>query len=298
MATLPGATARGRTPGVPRTASMRRAALVHHILLYALMAIVAVIWGAPFVWMLVTSLKPEAEIFRYPIVWLPQHPTLGYYGSLFAQFPVLLWFRNSIAVAVITTALTLIVDALAAYPLARMQFRGRRVVVLVILATFLLPPEIMLVPLFLALSRMGIADSYFSLSVPSAANAFGVFLLMQFFRTVPGELEDASAIDGCTRFGFFWRILLPLSQPALVSVAIFTFVGSWNNFFWPLIVTNTDATRTLPVGLSVLVAGAGMSAHYGVLMSAAAVATIPAILFFLALQRYFVRGIATTGLKG
>jgi len=147
-------------------------------------------------------------------------------------------------------------------------------------------------------NRLGISDSYVSLAVPAAANAFGVFLLMQFFRTVPPELEDAAVIDGCTRFGFFRRILLPLSQPALVTVSIFTFVTSWNNFFWPLIVTNSDATRTLPVGLASLVATAGLSMKEGTLMAAAAVATVPAVIFFLALQRYFVRGIATTGLKG
>jgi ABC-type glycerol-3-phosphate transport system permease component len=248
--------------------------------------------------MLVTSLKPEAEIFRYPPVWLPRHLTPAYYTGLFDRFPMLLWFRNSLVVAIITTLLTLVVDTLAAYPLARMRFPGRRALILLILATFLLPPEILLVPLFLGLSRMHIVDSYFSLSVPLAANAFGVFLLMQFFQTVPTELEDAAIVDGASRFTFFLRILLPLSQPAIVTVAIFTFVGSWNNFFWPLIVTNSDATRTLPVGISTLVAGTGMSMRFGVLMAAAAMATFPAVVFFLALQRYFVRGISTTGMKG
>lgn len=268
-------------------------------LLYVLLIAVTVVWAAPFVWMVVTSLKPESEIYRYPPVWLPHHATGEYYRSLVTQFPGLLaWFRNSLVVAVATTLLTLLVDALAAYPLARMAFHGRRTVVLVILATFLLPPEIQMVPLFLGLNRLGISDSYVSLAVPAAANAFGVFLLMQFFRTVPPELEDAAVIDGCTRFGFFRRILLPLSQPALVTVSIFTFVTSWNNFFWPLIVTNSDATRTLPVGLASLVATAGLSMKEGTLMAAAAVATVPAVIFFLALQRYFVRGIATTGLKG
>ncbi len=265
---------------------------------YLLLLVVAILFGAPFLWMLVTSLKPESEIFRYPIKWLPDHPTLNYYTALFQRFPMLTWFKNSLIVAVITTSLTLVIDALAAYPLARMQFRGRRVVLLTILATFLLPYEILLVPLFLGLSRLGLSDSYFSLSVPLAANAFGVFLFSQFFQAVPKELEDASVIDGCTKFGFFWRILLPLSRPAIVTVAIFTFVSSWNNFFWPLIVTNTDATRTLPVGLATLVGGAGMSMKQGVVMASAVAATLPAVIFFLLLQRYFVRGVATSGMKG
>jgi len=265
--------------------------------LYGLLAFVGVLWGAPFLWMFVTSIKPESEIFSYPVTWLPDNPTLAYYIAIFERFPLFPWFRNSLIVAVLTTVLTLVVTSLAAYPLARMQFPGRRLLLVVILATFLLPAEILLVPLFLGLARFGISDSFFSLAVPPAANAFGVFLLTQFFGTVPRELEDASAIDGCSSFGFFWRILLPLSKPALVTVAIFTFVASWNNFFWPLIVTNSDATRTLPVGLQTLVAGTGMSMRFGVVMTAAVVATIPAIIFFLALQRYFVRGIATTGLK-
>ncbi len=267
------------------------------IIAYGLLAIVVITWGVPIVWMLVTSLKPEAEIFHYPITWIPQHPTLDYYLNFFAQFPVWHWFQNSLIVALLTTILTIIVDSLAAYPLARMRFRGRRIVVLTILATFLLPAEIQFVPLFLGLSQLGISDSYWSLTLPLAANAFGVFLLMQFFRTIPVELEDAAAIDGCSRLTFFIRILLPLSGPALAVVAIFAFIGSWNNFIWPLIVTNSDATRTLPVGLSVMVAGAGMAQHYGILMAAAAIATIPAIIFFLALQRYFVKGISTTGIK-
>jgi len=283
----------------PRAAPrVRLARLVRGCLLYGLLALVTVLWGAPFVWMVVTSLKPESEIFHFPIVWLPVHPTASYYTNLWGEFALFSWFRNSAIVAVSTTVLTLVLDSLAAYPLARIEFPGRKVVLLVILATFLLPAEIQYVPLFLGLSHLHISDSYFSLSVPPAANAFGVFLLVQFFRTLPLELEDAATIDGCSRLGFFLRVLLPLSRPALVTVAIFTFVGSWNNLFWPLIITNSDATRTLPVGLSTLVAGSGMAMHFGVLMAAAAVATVPAVLFFLALQRYFVQGIATTGLKG
>jgi ABC-type glycerol-3-phosphate transport system permease component len=266
--------------------------------LYFLLLFVTVLWGAPIVWMFVTSLKPEAEIYRYPLTWLPERPILDYYFLLFERFPMWQWFRNSLIVAIWTTLLTLVVDALAAYALARINFRGRRVVMIAILATFLMPFELLLVPLFLGLSRLGISDSFFSLSVPMAANAFGVFLLTQFFQTLPQELEEASILDGCSRFGFFWRILLPLSRPALVTVAILTFVGSWNNFFWPLIVTNTDATRTLPVGLATLVGGAGMSMQQGVVMASAVVASVPTMVMFLVLQRYFVEGIARSGLKG
>ncbi|MEI9400824.1 carbohydrate ABC transporter permease [Mesorhizobium argentiipisi] len=267
-------------------------------LAYVLMIVVTALWGAPILWMLVTSIKPESEIYAYPPAWIPDAPTLEAYGALFQRFPMLTWFRNSTVVGILTTVLTLAVDALAAYPLARMQFPGRRVIMGVIFATFLLPYELLFVPLFLGLNSYGLVDSIFSLTVPASANAFGVFLLTQFFQAVPRELEDAAIMDGCGRFGFFWRILLPLTKPGLATVAIFTFVASWNNFFWPLIATNSDETRTLPVGLATLVGGAGMSMKQSVLMASAVVATLPTALFFLALQRHFVRGIAATGIKG
>lgn len=276
----------------------RRGQLLVRSLLYILMIAVVVAWGAPFAWVFVTSLKPEAEIFRYPVVWIPEQPTIAHYFDLLDAFPMIIWFRNSLIVALWTTILTLVLDALAAYPLARMQFRGRRIVLLTVLITFILPGEILMVPLFLGLNEFQMVDSYFSLAVPPAVSAFGVFLLTQFFKSVPSELEDAAIVDGASRFDFFWRILLPLSKPALVTVAIFTFVASWNSFFWPLIVTNSDDTRTLPIGVSTLIAGTGMSNQYGVLMTAAVVTTVPALVFFLALQRYFVQGISTTGLRG
>jgi ABC-type glycerol-3-phosphate transport system permease component len=266
--------------------------------LYVLMIVVAVLWGAPLLWMIVTSIKPESEIYAYPPRWWPDALTFEAYGAVFQRFPMLDWFRNSTIVAVITTLLTLAVDALAAYPLARMQFPGRRIIMSVIFATFLLPYELLFVPLFLGLNSFGLVDSWFSLSVPASANAFGVFLLTQFFQAVPKELEEAEVLDGCSRLGFFLRILVPLTRPGLVTVAIFTFVASWNNFFWPLIATNSDETRTLPVGLATLVGGAGMSMKQSVLMASSVVATLPTALFFLVMQRHFVRGIAATGVKG
>jgi ABC-type glycerol-3-phosphate transport system permease component len=266
------------------------------MVMYGIMILVTIIWGAPLLWMLVTSLKPETEIYRYPIDWLPDAPTMDYYSRLFDGFAIGKWFRNSLIVAAITTSIALIVDVLAAYPLARMRFRGRRVIMVLILSTFLIPGEIVVVPLFLGLSRLGMVDSYFSLAVPAAANAFGVFLLTQFFQTIPIELEEAARLDGCSRLGILRWIILPLARPALATVAIFTFVRSWNDFLWPLIVTNSDETRTIPVGLATFV-GQGLSMSFGIVMASAVVATIPAVILFLLLQRYFVMGISTTGLK-
>jgi multiple sugar transport system permease protein len=268
------------------------------MLLYTTLALVAIIWAAPILWMLASSFKPAEEIYRVPIDWIPDNLTLDAYQHLFAEFPIWAWFRNSLIVAATTTAITVSFAALAAYPLARMRFKGRQVVMIMLLSTFLLPYELLMVPLFLGLNSLGISDSYFSLAVPPAANALAIFILTQFFQNLPRELEEAAIIDGCSRLGFFFRILLPLSLPSLATVSILTFVASWNNFFWPLIVSNSSATQTLPIGLAAMVAGSGMSMKQSVIMASAVVATVPSVIFFFLLQRFFVQSVATTGIRG
>jgi ABC-type glycerol-3-phosphate transport system permease component len=182
-----------------------------------------------------------------------------------------------------------------------MRFRGQQWIFLLILSTILVPVHITIVPLFLGLAKLRLTDTYFSLIMPTVANGFGIFLLRQFFQGIPQELEEAAVIDGASRLGVLVRVVLPLSRPALTAVAIFLFILSWNDFMWPLIVTNSDATRTLPVGLAASLAGTvsgGAIAYYGMSMAGSVLATVPALLIFLALQRYFVQGIALTGLKG
>ena len=170
-----------------------------------------------------------------------------------------------------------------------------------ILSTILVPVHITIVPLFLGLAKLGLTDTYFSLIMPTVANGFGVFLLRQFFQNIPQELEEAATIDGASRLGILIRVILPLSRPALTAVAIFMFIQSWNDFMWPLIVTNTDATRTLPVGLVSALSGTvsgGAIAYYGMSMAGSVLATVPVLFFFVLMQRYFVQGIALAGLKG
>ena len=266
------------------------------IIIYSLMAFIIAVFGAPFIWMFVTSIKPDEEIVRYPIEWIPDNPTFEAYYRLFGKYPIMRWFFNSILIATITTLITIVTNLLAAYPLSKMRFKGKNIFLLMILSTFLLPGELLLVPLFLGLSEFQITDSYFSLSVPAAANAFGIFLLMQFFKRLPYELDEAARVDGCSRLEILTKIYLPLSKPAIATVAIFTFVRSWNEFFWPLIVCNSDETRTITVGIATFVSR-GLSSSFGILMSSAFVASVPAILFFLLFQRYFVVGISTTGIK-
>jgi multiple sugar transport system permease protein len=189
-----------------------------------------------------------------------------------------------------------VVVCLAAYALARMRFWGRNVVYIIILASFLLPHEVMLVPLYLGFSELRLLNSYFSLIAVGIADAFNLFLLTQFFTTFPTELEDAASIDGSSRLGVLWRILVPLAKPALITIVLFRFFATWNDFTWPLIAINSDAYRTLPVGIVTFVARS-MGMHYGVIMASAILACLPALIVFAFLQRYFVQGITTTGLK-
>jgi ABC-type glycerol-3-phosphate transport system permease component len=265
---------------------------------YTTLLAVTIVMAAPLLWMVTTALKPESQIFHYPIEWIPHTPTLGNFANVLSNYPIGRWFANSMIVAVLTTAISLPLYSLGAYPLARLTFPGKKVVFLVILATMLMPAEGTMVPLFLGLSRLRVSDSYFSLVMPVAANAFGLYLLTQFFQTIPSELRDAAVMDGATDFGILWRIILPLSRPALTTVAIYTFMASWNNFVWPFVVTNSDATRTLPAGLAALIGGVDVGTRFGISMASALMATLPPLVIFVALQRYFAQGISMTGVKG
>ncbi|MBC8170509.1 MAG: carbohydrate ABC transporter permease [Anaerolineae bacterium] len=271
-----------------------------------IMIIVTILMAIPVAWMMTTALRPEGTVRQYPINWLPPDMTIENFQMVMERVPQLSrWFINSAGIAVVTALLSVVIDALGAYALARMQFFGRRLVFFGILATMLIPVEATMVPLYLGLarSRVLITDfgTYASLILPVVSNAFGVYLLTQFFQGIPQELEDAARIDGCTDFGIWWRIILPLSAPALTATGIFAFMASWNNFVWPFIVTNSDATRTLPAGLATVfggITGSPSSVQYGMVMAGAALATLPPVIVFIVLQRYFVQGISMTGIKG
>jgi len=269
--------------------------------LYVLMGLVLVFWVAPLFWMLSTSLKPEGQILSLIPRWIPKTFTLENYRDVLDKFRLVAWGVNSIVVAAGATILGLAISIPAAYAFAKMRFRGQQWIFLLILSTILVPVHITIVPLFLGLAKLKLTDTYFSLIMPTVANGFGVFLLRQFFQGIPKELEEAAVIDGASRLGILLRVVLPLSRPPIMAVAIFLFIQSWNDFMWPLIVTNTDATRTLPVGLASSLAGTvsgGAIAYYGMSMAGSVLATLPALLIFVLLQRYFVQGIALTGLKG
>lgn len=269
--------------------------------LYLLMGLVLALWVGPLLWMLSTSLKPEGQILSLVPRWIPKTLTLENYRDVLDKYALVRWGVNSFVVAAGATLLGLAVSVPAAYAFARMRFRGQQWMFLLILSTILVPVHITIVPLFLGLAKLQLTDTYFSLIMPTVANGFGVFLLRQFFQGIPLELEEAATIDGASRLGILLRVVLPLSRPAITAVAIFIFILSWNDFMWPLIVTNSDTTRTIPVGLAASLGGSvgGQAiAYYGMSMAGSVLATVPALTIFIALQRYFVQGIALTGLKG
>jgi len=273
---------------------------------YLVLIAVTVLFAIPVVYMVSTALRPEGTVYQYPIRWVSADMTLDSFSKAIQTYPVLgRWFINSTVVAVATAIFSVIIDALAAYSLARLEFFGKRIVFLGILATLLIPVEATLVPLFLGLSRLKILQTdfgtYMSLIFPVVANAFGLYLLTQFFQAIPKDLEDAARIDGASDFGIWWRVILPLSGPAITAVLIFSFMSSWNNFVWPFLVTSSDATRTLPAGLSTIfgnITGSPSTVKWSVVMASMTLATLPPIVIFLLLQRYFVQGISMTGIKG
>lgn len=262
------------------------------------MVVAALVMLAPTAWMISTSLKPESEVLSATPHWLPRPATLQNYVTLFSQvegFPVLRWFANSVFVSSSVTVLVLLVASSAAYAFARLQFKGREVLFMVVVATMIIPSQITLIPVFLIVQKLGWFNSYYGLIIPGLAGGFGVFLLRQFFLSIPVELEEAAYIDGAGPLAIYWRVILPLGKPAMAALAIFTFIGSWNDFAWPLIVTNDVDMRTLPIGIMIF--QGRYTIEYGLTMAAAAVCTVPIIIAFLLFQRRITEGIAMTGLK-
>ena len=257
----------------------------------------------PFLWLLSTALKGSDEnIFQYPPEFLPKYPTLDNFTGVWRQIPFMLYFLNSMIVAGFTVILNLILSALAAYPLARMEFRGKKIVFYSILATIMIPFQAIMLPVYLIVLKLNMVDSvnnfmgFLGLILPFAVNAFGIFLMRQAFLSIPRELEEAAFVDGCNVFQIWWKILLPMVKPTLAVLAIFTFIGSWGEFLWPSIVLSKKALYTLPVGVNDL---QGLfSANWRYIAAGSIIATIPILIFFIAMQRYFISGENEGAIKG
>jgi len=263
--------------------------------LYAALALGAAVMLLPFVWMVATSLKPEGDIFRFPTDLLPRHPTLEAYRDVWRRIPFGRFFANSVVFASGVTLISLFLDSLTAFALARLRFRGRDLCFWIILATLMVPFQITLIPLFVTVFHLGWLDTYQGLIVPRATNAFGIFLLRQFFVTLPRDLDDAARLDGAGDFRVYWQIVLPLAKPALATLAIFHFMFNWNDFLWPLVITTSTEMRTLPAGLTLFM-GQHVIEH-AVLMAGALISLLPLAVAFVVAQRAFVRGVVMSGLK-
>lgn len=267
--------------------------------LYAALIALAIIVGFPFYWMLLLSVTPENEIYQWPLRFLPTNPTLANYIQIFTRQDLQIgrWLVNSVIVATGETVLTLLVCSLAAYGFARLEFPGRNQLFYALLFALMVPAQVTLIPTFLLVRNLGWLDSYQGVILPEVAGVFGVFLLRQFFLSLPRELEEAAVIDGAGRLRIYWQIALPLIRSGLVAMTIFVFLGSWNNLFWPLIVLNRLEMRTLTVGLTVL-RGAYGADQMGLVMAGAALASLPILLFYAVFQRQILQSISLTGIKG
>lgn len=262
-----------------------------HLAANVLLALGAVLMATPFVLMLTTSLMTYEQTVAYPPEWWPAPVTFANYAKALGETPLLRYFLNSLIVALACVVGQIVTGALAGYAFARMRFKHRDALFFTVLATMMLPIYVNIVPLFALMGMLGWVDTYQALIVPGLTGAFGVFLFRQWFLSLPVELEDAARIDGATPWDLFWRVALPTAGPAIATLAIFEFLASWNTFLWPLVVTNSDALRTLPVGLAAFKNSMKDVTDWGLLMAATAVSVIPAVLVFLAGQRHFVRGI-------
>lgn len=277
---------------------MRNRKLLQRVLVYTLLTLIALMVLLPLVWMLSTSFKPKSQWFAREVEWIPRTFTLDNYAKIFGNrtTPIGRWFVNSLVLGGITTVLTLAVDALAAYAYARLEFPGKKIIFAMLLATLFLPGVMFLVPNFITVFRLGLLNTFPGVFLPALAGIFGVFFLRQFFESIPKELEEAAQLDGANTFQTFWQVVLPLAQPAMATLAVITFLASWNDFLWPLLVLKDRTLQTLPPGLRTL--QGAYTSEYGQMMAGAAIAAIPVLILYLFTQRYIVESVASTGLKG
>jgi multiple sugar transport system permease protein len=265
---------------------------------HLLMIVLSIVMIFPFVTMLLTSMMTLSQAYSFPPDLIPKPITLAPYFQALELRPFHVYLFNSLLVALAITVGRLFTCSLGAFAFARLQFPGRDAIFWVYLSTLMLPEQITLIPLFFIMKNFGWIDRYQGLIVPFVVTAFGVFLLRQFFLTIPRELEDAAIIDGCGPWGLYWRIILPLAVPGLAALGVLTFVNSYNMFVWPLIVTNSDSMRTIVVGIGLLTADNTNLTNWPRMMAISAFAVIPSLLIFVFGQRYFVQGITLSGLKG
>jgi multiple sugar transport system permease protein len=294
-------TAATRAPARERTTvagGTRGPSAARRTAFYGGLILLTLVFVSPLLFMVTTSFKTDVESVSATPTWIPKEPTLDGYRTMLqtAQTPVLRWFLNSLLAATGQAILILIVASMAAYALARMEFRGRRLLTVMILATLFIPPVSLLVPNYVIVSQLGWLDSLPAVIVPGAAAAFGVFFLRQFFISLPHELEEAALLDGANRWQIFYKVILPLSKPALATLALLSFLVNWNDFLWPLYVLFSPERLTLQPGLSTL--QSAFSTNYATIMVGGVIASVPVLIMYIIAQRFVIEGVSRSGLKG
>ncbi|OHV24030.1 MULTISPECIES: carbohydrate ABC transporter permease [Rhizobium] len=273
-----------------------RRVTVKTVLLYAIVITVTVVMLMPFAWMLSASLKLSRDVFAFPIEWIPSEPQWQNYVDIWTKIPLALFIYNTSKLTIIVTLLQLLTSSFAAYAFAKLNFPYKNTLFLGYIATIAMPWQVYMVPQFLLMREFGLNNTHLALICLQAFTAFGVFLMRQFYMSIPTELCEAARIDGMNEYQIWARIMLPLSKPALSTLTIFTFVSTWNDFLGPMIYLTKTELKTVQIGLRMFISQ--YSAEYGLIMAASVVALVPVLVVFLALQRFFVEGIASTGLKG
>ena len=281
---------------VPAIRHRSRAATVRTVLSQTLLSLIALLFLVPIIWMVLSALKPSAEVFTVPPKPFGSSIMWGNFAEAWNYLPFGRFILNTVFVAGVGTSITLVASALSGYAFARLNFRFRGGLFVLYLSTLIVPQEVIVIPMFLVMKELEWVNSYKALILPWAFTAFGTFLLRQFFITVPRELEEAAKLDGCGHIRILSRIFVPISAPALAVLAVFTFIGYWNSFLWPLIIVSDTNKMTVPLGLQLFLGQQGQ--RWELLMAASTIAMVPTILLVLALQKYLVRGIALSGLGG
>jgi putative chitobiose transport system permease protein len=277
--------------------TVQRAGRWQLMVTYVFLALIAIAMLMPLFWLFSTSLKsPTENIFQFPPQFLPQQPTFENFVKVWQTNPFGRYLLNSTIVAVLTVSLNLLFCSLAAYPLARLDFKGRDLIFGAVVSTIMIPFQIVMIPLYILTVQLGLRNTYLGIIFPAIASAFGIFLLRQAFQGVPKELEEAARIDGCSELGIWWHVMIPAVRPALVTLAIFVFIGAWSDFLWPLIVLDKPEFYTLPLGVATL-AGT-FSLDWRLIAAGSVIAIAPIILFFVLMQHYIVPSEAGSGVKG
>lgn len=274
----------------------RSSILIYSFVVLVLFSLLVFFMTGPIVWLLSTSLKSGEDVFRFPPNIIPEHPTLANFQYVWKTADISRYFLNSMEVAALSVVLNLVLSAMMAYPLARMNFKGRKWLFIAILATMIIPFQSIMLPVFLMTRYMGLVDTFLGVVLPTSVTALGVYLLRQAFLVIPSELEEAARIDGCSEFKIWYRIMLPLIKPSLATLAIITFTASWSDFLWPLIVLQDPAKFTLPVGMQYFMSM--LTSNWQHISAVSIIAILPTVVLFLLLQRYFYAGSLSGSVKG